>query len=400
MFCSINVKRERGHEVFLPNATTCSEIIDLSDANDKFVNHQNKCRCCFEPFGISSMKIMINASQRKTFNKLTGVELLEDLGYSKFLCLKCITEMKKCQEFIEKSTNLQKEFYNFVSANYTIKAEYGHFEPEIVQIDVDPPDLSILDNTNRFNCTKQCSVKIKRVNLDDFDVDMHYFESKSNSHSFSYQFNFDDNDSICSFGDDQLDRFSNSSSTRQVKPKPPKPKRPPKPKSISRKHLKAEERRMFCDKCDWNSMSRKRMMQHVINHLKLYKIDSLCSFCGKKFTTTIGLTLHIKRYHEAVAKKIECSICKVEVDTNFLLERHMLWYHPTVEKEFKCGKCELSYFTEGALTRHDQLVHDVKVKCRVLTCKKLFYDNIAEGSHYIKFHKEEKNVSLIEIYIF
>lgn len=139
-------------------------------------------------------------------------------------------------------------------------------------------------------------------------------------------------------------------------------------------------------------------MQHAIGHLKLHRVDSLCSFCGKTLLSAAGLVSHIKRCHnDEIVEKISCQICNAEVETKHLLERHMLWYHPTEEKKFKCEKCEKSFYTEFTLKRHDQLVHDVKVKCRVEGCDKLFYDNIMMCSHYLKFHKEGKNVSSLNL---
>lgn len=363
MFHRIDIKTEPDHDIFLENKQVSAE-----NAN-KFHDYKNKCRCCFEAFSISSIKIPIDNIHRDAFNKLTGVELLQDSGYSTLICFDCISNMRKCQDFIDKSRNLQKEFYDFVSTakSIPIKTENEFSDSESVNVvEADPTDYFASDDDNdnrneekseKSNITKECVVKLEKIDIGDYNVEEY-------------------RPSICQPTTSIIGKES-------IKPKV----------TIPRRNLTDEQKKllMFCDKCDWSSTSKRKMEHHALNHALS---SGICSFCGKVPSSAKGLITHIRRFHRnGKSKKTDCSICNIRMQSNYKLEQHIQLLHPEVVKEMPCKKCNKSFYTEDALKRHEQLAHDVKVKCKDANCEKLFFDQTAMSCHYYKMHLEGTNVS-------
>lgn len=364
MFHRIDIKTEPSHVIFLQNHQQVS-----AENTNKFHDYQNKCRCCFEAFSISSIKIPVDNVHRDVFNKLTGVELLQDSGYSMLICFDCISDMRKCQEFIDKSKNLQKEFYNFVSTakSIPIKTEDEFSDSESVNVDAVPPDYFASDDDNNdrneeesniSNITKECVVKLEKIDVGDYNVE--------EFRATIYQ------------------------PTTNIREESIKPKAP-------RRSLTDEQKKllMFCDKCNWSSASKRKMQHHALSHALS---SGICSFCGKVPSSAKGLIAHIRRFHRnGKSKKTDCSICDSRMESNYKLEQHMQLLHPEVVKEVHCGKCNKSFYTEDALKRHEQLAHDVKVKCKDENCEKMFFDLTTMNNHYYKIHLEGTNVSFIKV---
>lgn len=364
MFHRIDIKTEPSHVIFLQNHQQVS-----AENTNKFHDYQNKCRCCFEAFSISSIKIPVDNVHRDVFNKLTGVELLQDSGYSMLICFDCISDMRKCQEFIDKSKNLQKEFYNFVSTakSIPIKTEDEFSDSESVNVDAVPTDYFASDDdyndrneeeSNISNITKECVVKLEKIDVGDYNVE----EFRAT-----------------------ISQPTTNISEESIKPKAP------------RRNLTDEQKKllMFCDKCNWSSASKIKMQHHALSHALS---SGICSFCGKVPSSAKGLIAHIRRFHRnGKSKKTDCSICNSRMESNYKLEQHMQLLHPEVVKEVHCGKCNKSFYTEDALKRHEQLAHDVKVKCKDENCEKMFFDLTTMNNHYYKIHLEGTNVSFIKV---
>lgn len=353
MFHNIDIKTEPGHEVFLPFPAIYRETL-TSESEKRFLDYQNKCRCCFESFSISSTKISIDLPLMNTFRDLTGVELLQGFGYSMFFCYQCSSNIKKCQEFIEKSRNLQNQFNEFVSFKPVIKAEIiNEQDVTLCEVMLAPGDDSIKPE-DESNCIRDCSVKLKRVDI--IDVEEYNISSKQAA------------------------------------------KKKARSRSDSRKNLTKE--RMSCDKCEWSTLSKKRLLFHVLKHVQPVKLTNKlsCKYCRNISKSTKGLHEHIKRSHKQEKFDKFCKICNTGCESNFRLERHLEMYHPDSEKH-KCGNCEKSFYTEETLKRHDELTHKVSVKCKELSCMKLFFDKYTMTSHYYRMHLEQRKVSQIDFYL-
>lgn len=367
---------EPTHEIFLP-AVIHHETISSQPKtiNSKFLDYQNKCRCCFDEFRISAMKIMMTRNQRNAFKRLTGVELVQDPRYSRFMCQKCFADITKCHSFIEKSRKLQKEFQEFVKTKPEIKTEevlisapetetvtliidkVSHPPPAIIEIKKEPPD-----------CNMECSVKLERVDLDNVDVVQNL---------------------ISATGTKRISKPVIVPTVINIKIQPKRPK------AIPRDHLTGENRRMFCDKCDWSSLDRGMMMNHAIRHVESCKkkIIFRCKLCGKKCASSVGLACHMKSMHKKSSSfPIQCPICKLGSTSNYRLEIHMYWKHPCAEKKFNCKKCAKGFFTHEVFVRHMNLKHYAKVKCKEKTCKRLFMRRSEMMVHYRAYHVRASQV--------
>lgn len=353
MFHNFDIKTEPGHEVFLPYPAIYRESLS-SETENRFFDYQNKCRCCFELFSISSTKISIDMLLMNTFRDLTGVELLQDLGYSMFFCYQCSSDIKKCQEFIENSRSLQNQFNEFVFFKPVIKAEIiTEQEVKECELSLAPFDDSIKPE-DESKCIRDCSVNLKRVDIS--DVEEYNILSKRTS------------------------------------------KKKARPRSDYRRNLMKE--RMSCDKCEWSTLSKKRLLFHVSKHVQTVQLTNIlsCIYCRTIAKSQKGLHEHIKRSHKQEKFDKFCKICNTGCESNFRLERHIEMYHPDAEKH-KCGNCEKSFYTEETLKRHDELTHKVSVKCREPSCMKLFYDKYTMTSHYYRMHLEQRKVSRIDFYL-
>lgn len=371
---------EPTHEILLPAAVHHETITSQPETvSSKFFDYQNKCRCCFEEFIISAMKIMMTRNQRNAFKRLTGVELVQDSRYSRFMCQKCFGDITKCQSFIEKSRKLQKEFQEFLITKPEIKTEevliptpeietvtlildtVSRPRPAIIEVKNEPPDY----------CTMKCSVKLERVDLDNIDVVQNLVATT------------------------RTKRISKpvivpTAINEKIKPK--------KPKAIPRDHFTGEDRRMFCDKCEWSSLDRGRMLKHAIRHIKSCekKIVFRCKLCGKKCVSSVGLACHMKSMHKKSSSfPIQCPICKQGSTSNYRLEIHMYWKHPCAEKKFNCKKCAKGFFTHEVFVRHMNLKHFAKVKCKEKTCKRLFMRRSEMMVHYRGYHVRASQVSKV-----
>lgn len=358
----VDVKLQPRHEIYLPNSS--KQQLQISSAPGKFHDYQNKCRCCFEDFSISSMKIVITDSQRVAFKKLTGVELQQDPGHSKFFCQKCFNEMTRCQDFIDKISILQKEFKEFVtSSEFSIKTEEVLITPEVVTVNFDNDPSPAIDfikqEENPIDSIMECSVKLERYDFDENDLVQNLMsEIKS-------------------------ERPKRNASRKIVK----------KPRALRHDHLEGDDRLMFCDKCNWTTDDKKKMLNHVSDHLKskIIAINSKCDLCGKIFTSSNRLAQHITRYHRLKrTKKCVCPMCNLELRSNYQLERHVTNDHTEVTKKSKCKKCTKSFFTNEGLNRHLNMTHYAKIRCTYLNCTKRFIDAPTMRHHISRSHEKPK----------
>lgn len=391
---------DRKHEVFLPNSPGFNS---KPKSENKFDDHQNKCRCCFQYFGENSMKIVLNANQRTAFNKLTGIPLLSNEEYSKHFCTKCFSDMKKCQDFIEYARTIQKEFYQFVS----VKVPQFKSEPESITVEVGLPEISIhpIDSVKpqeTMICSRKCSVKLTRIDLSQFDVDTEYFDEDCLKPSFDDRFDSDDD----YFGDGIMDNFANndSDSDDSFKVEITTAKSPrrsailPKiyaaeaiPKIILRPtNLSREERTFHCDQCEYKSLFRPAIKKHTLTHRK-YKPDYLCAFCGKTLNSANALSHHIKMIHsEDGSNCFPCWVCNMAFESDHKLIQHIRWYHIHEEKKVTCDKCPQTFYTEASMKRHRGLQHFKKIRCKDVKCKQMFADGRSMRRHYEKHHQHEK----------
>lgn len=376
------------HQVFWPRylseGSETKQVQQVTQESENIFNDlENRCRCCFERFTISSIKIGFKATQRNMLSQLIGIEIIQEQGYPNFMCLQCITDIKKCREFIDKAKKLQEKFCEFVSPKeiegYCIKTEFTFQEPAVVIDELHSTDVSLV---------KKCSVKLERINLERYEVDMSYYDSNFNDDDDDFfDANFDH-----SFG---IDDISNCSSSRSSTPEQKQIPKKKKLRCITFNHLPLDQRTYCCDKCDFKTPIRQKIIFHVGTHLNTSRVESLCNHCGKSYTTADGLKTHIRKVHtDAKVDAATCWFCNIECESHHLLIRHLEWYHPNEERKFQCEKCTESFFTEASLTRHVQLVHDVKVKCKDKNCDKMFHDVRLMNRHYLKCHKERTDVSI------
>lgn len=388
---SANTKSFLTESVYL--STTSSIAVNGTEKLSVFDDYQNKCRLCFELFGNNSMKIIINGVQRNFFYKFTGIPL--DLEYSKYVCTKCSTDLNDCQEFINRVTELQKQFYEFVTVTQPpIKNElYCNNGEEDFQ-DV-PFVTSFLKSTNDeiFGCTKNCSVKLERVDLANYDVSSEHFEhtygdNSSNHDVDDFKMNFLDHNKNDSESDSSNSFASISPNCLISQTK--------KPRIIPRPfNLPTTRRMLYCDHCDYSTLLRKNLTHHLFKHHAKEKANKLCSSCGKTFASSKALSVHIRKVHSSTSKRssIQCWVCNLEFQYNHILVNHIRWYHPNEDKKFHCEKCPEQFYTETSLRRHDEITHNATIKCKDENCTRLFYEKKTMDRHYSLVHKRERGVS-------
>lgn len=139
-----------------------------------------------------------------------------------------------------------------------------------------------------------------------------------------------------------------------------------------------------CNKCDYNSNSRRQFSQHLKQHLITQKF--ICDHCGLTFTLKPQLRDHLKK-HMALSKKFtcvdcekafsrkrdlkshmkshkerfECNICKTKFSQKNILAHHLKVHSKNV---YQCKECDSSFPKKQCLKIHRRVRHPTGLKCK------------------------------------
>ena len=99
---------------------------------------------------------------------------------------------------------------------------------------------------------------------------------------------------------------------------------------VAVKHKSEEATKLFCDKCDFSTITRKNLLKHIRRKHNSESLEK-CQNCEFETPDINNLQIHIDRYHQDIGdeKKYICDICS----TAFIYESS-LKYH----RYHKCSK--------------------------------------------------------------
>lgn len=127
-----------------------------------------------------------------------------------------------------------------------------------------------------------------------------------------------------------------------------------------------------CDKCQYNSKCRNRIIEHYRTHTG--ERPYFCEKCGKQFTNLNLLQNHSLRVHEG-AKKFSCGICSKTFANKQYVEEHRRTH--TGEKQSVCHLCGAAFIYRSNLrthmSKHDKLR---KYKCSLCPETYLYPTNL------------------------
>ena len=90
-----------------------------------------------------------------------------------------------------------------------------------------------------------------------------------------------------------------------------------------------------------------------------------CNFCGKYFSQSSSLNLHVKTIHkEMEAENNKCDICNKSFKYAWILTTHVKTIHEGL-KEHKCKFCDKNFGQSSSLNRHVKNFHtwtDIKLE--------------------------------------
>ena len=81
----------------------------------------------------------------------------------------------------------------------------------------------------------------------------------------------------------------------------------------------------------------------IVNFHQIMDLNHECNICGKSFTTSGALKLHIKTLHEG-KHKYKCDSCGKFFTTSGNLTNHIKAIHDA-KRNFKCDLCKNSFVT-------------------------------------------------------
>lgn len=82
-----------------------------------FDNHQNKCRCCFQPLSIYKASLW---TYIHSLESVIGAELSSDPRSSVFLCSSCVLILEQYDQFKTRTKHLQDSYNEFLSTQNRI----------------------------------------------------------------------------------------------------------------------------------------------------------------------------------------------------------------------------------------------------------------------------------------
>lgn len=165
------------------------------------------------------------------------------------------------------------------------------------------------------------------------------------------------------------------------------------PLHIKRIHTKVKD--FHCSKCEYSAFTKFDITRHFKNvHLpKTENLDQrVCPECGKVFRgNNSQLTLHIKKKHLKI-KKFECDLCSFSSYGKYEMRSHLEHVH--IPKEFKtnypCPLCPSILSSSMGLKVHHQHKHSGKTPFECDQCKKSFSLKETLKTHIRNVHYQER----------
>ena len=121
-----------------------------------------------------------------------------------------------------------------------------------------------------------------------------------------------------------------------------------------------------CEICEEIFSSSKSKTNHISNvHeevktcikiIQKGKVYPKCNSCGKSFTRSGSLNLHIKTVHEG-QRSYKCDSCGKSFTESGSLKQHIKTLHEG-QRNYKCDSCGKYFSASGSLNRHIKAVHN------------------------------------------
>lgn len=144
-----------------------------------------------------------------------------------------------------------------------------------------------------------------------------------------------------------------------------------------------------CPVCNKTFINKSRRNAHLNTHKK--KIMHPCGKCGKQFTNTAALQLHLECFHtnyfDATPSGFSCKFCTEHGPSKQAILQHINKCHMHVTT-LLCDKCGKSCFNESSLKSHILIHSNVKpFMCQI--CSKSFKLQNSLKAHILT-HSEER----------
>ena len=308
-------------------------------------NHQQKCRCCFQPFSLTEKSKTITKFIETQFFELTQLRLKSSAKkYSQKICGTCCKDLDGFSKLRTDFLRKQKKLYEFVDGKGTRKSKRLEVEAEIpVKIEIKQEREDFVDET----CIViEPTIKTEKIKDDDEEVNdypplEHLYES--NEHV-----KLEKSDSDSSTG--PFDAFFSSKSTKGKKKKKTKSKS--EQKLNSKRNLGTWHHCSYCDKKFYTEMTLKVHIDSKHFNFKNFK----CEKCDFKTHTPSLLKGHVARVHDRTvavpsakdSPKTSCPICGLLVQK---VSAHIRNVH-TRPKNCFCDICGFGIFNLNRLRRH------------------------------------------------
>lgn len=150
------------------------------DTISHFHDYINKCRCCLTQFTEKEARIMLNESHREIYRSVIKVELIINSSLSSWICEICNKKLRNVSDVVQELGRVQKMVNElFTDGNDNIIKEeiisydvieqtddVFYDEIKIEEEQIMSQDM-ILNSETLKASTRECSVRIKRLELKD-----------------------------------------------------------------------------------------------------------------------------------------------------------------------------------------------------------------------------------------
>ena len=124
--------------------------------------------------------------------------------------------------------------------------------------------------------------------------------------------------------------------------------------SLTRHMYEHEDKRFYCDSCNFSSHFASELEVHKINHRKNPSYQCMYANCGKWFRRKWDLNLHVQK-HKGVQLKCDHDDCKFKTSTKKQLMEHHKKH--TDNFPYECKICHKGFRYRSGLKRHRDKDH-------------------------------------------